>query len=130
MTRSMIARQLPKRQRFRRALLLMSLLLFPITLYYFSPVLIMQSASEGVINASFIVFAAMFISSLFLGRLWCGWACPAGALQELAAPANNRPVSRRLDWIKWAIWLPWLAGVIALAVGAGRLSGGEPLLPT
>ena len=61
MTRSMTARQLPKRQRFRRALLLMSLLLFPITLYYFSPILIMQSASEGVINASFIVFAVMFI---------------------------------------------------------------------
>lgn len=43
----------------------------------------------------------------------------AGALQELAGPANNRPVSRRLDWIKWAIWLPWLAGIILFAVRAG-----------
>ena len=41
-TRSMTARQLPKLQLFRRALLLLSLLLFPITLYYFSPVLIMR----------------------------------------------------------------------------------------
>jgi ferredoxin-type protein NapH len=122
-----IVRQLPARQRIRRALLVISLLLFPITLYYFSPVLIMQSASEGVINASFLVFAAMFVSSLFVGRLWCGWACPAGALQELAAPVNNRAVSRRLDWIKWAIWLPWLAGTIALAVGAGGYRAVEPL---
>ena len=122
-----IGRQLPARQRTRRALLVVSLMLFPITLYYFSPVLIMQSASEGVINASFLVFAAMFVSSLFVGRLWCGWACPAGALQELATPVNNRAVSRRLDWIKWAIWLPWLAGIIALAVGAGGYRTVEPL---
>jgi ferredoxin-type protein NapH len=119
MTRSVVVRQLPARQRLRRALLLVSLLLFPITLYYFSPVLIMQSASEGLINASLLVFAAMFVSSLFVGRLWCGWACPAGALQELAAPINNGRVSRRVDWIKWAIWLPWVAGIIVLAVRAG-----------
>ena len=121
MTKSVV-RQLPVRQRVRRALLLISFLLFPVTLYYFSPVLIMQSASEGVINASFMVFAAMFISSLFLGRLWCGWACPAGALQELAAPVNNRPASRRIDWIKWAIWLPWMAGIVAVRRARGRLS--------
>lgn len=119
-------RQLPARQRVRRALLLISLLAFPITLYYFSPVLIMQSASEGVINASFLVFAAMFVASLFVGRLWCGWVCPAGALQELAGPANNRPVSRRLDWIKWAIWLPWLVGIILFAVRAGGYQRVEP----
>lgn len=119
-------RQLPARQRIRRALLLISLLAFPITLYYFSPVLIVQSAFEGVINASFLVFAAMFLSSLFVGRLWCGWACPAGALQELAAPVNNRLVSRRIDWIKWAIWLPWLAGIILFAVRAGGYRRVDP----
>lgn len=131
-----VVRQLPARQRVRRALLLISLLLFPITLYYFSPVLIMQSAAEGVINASFIVFAAMFVAAMFVGRLWCGWACPAGGLQEFAAPANNRTVGGRLDWIKWAIWLPWIAGIVVLAARAGgyravepfyRLSGGVTL---
>ena len=119
-------RQLPARQRVRRAPLLIALLAFPITLYYFSPVLILQAASEGVINASLLVFAAMFVASLFVGRLWCGWACPAGALQELAAPANNRPVSRRLDWIKWAIWLPWLAGIVFFAVRAGGYRTVDP----
>ncbi len=72
MTVSATTRQLPARQRIRRALLLVSFLLFPVTLYYFSPILIMQSASEEVVNASFLVFAAMFVSSLFVGRLWCG----------------------------------------------------------
>ncbi len=118
--------QLPARQRVRRALLLVSFLLFPVTLYYFSPVLIMQGAAEGVITASFVVFAAMFLSSLLLGRLWCGWACPAGVLQEFAEPANRRPVSRRLDWIKWAIWLPWIAGIVVLAVRAGGYRSVQP----
>lgn len=125
MARSTV-RQLPARQRVRQALLLISFLLFPVTLYYFSPVLIMQGASEGVINASFLVFTAMFLSSLFLGRLWCGWACPAGALQEFAEPVNRRPVSRRLDWIKWAIWLPWILGIVALAVRAGGYRSVQP----
>lgn len=119
-------RQSPARERIRRVLLLVSFLLFPVTPYYFSPVLIMQSASERIINASFLVFAAMFVSALFVGRLWCGWACPAGALQEYAALANNRTVSRRVDWIKWAIWISWLAGIALFAVRAGGYRAADP----
>jgi ferredoxin-type protein NapH len=69
-------KQLPTRQRIRKALVIISLLLFPATLYYFSPAIILGGASEGIINASFIVFGLMFISALFVGRLWCGWLCP------------------------------------------------------
>jgi polyferredoxin len=113
-------RQLPARQRIRRALLLLSLLLFPITLYYFSPALIIQSAAEGVVNGSFVVFGLMFLSALFVGRLWCGWACPVGALQELGASINDRRVSgRRLDWVKWLIWIPWIGLIAAMTVRAG-----------
>ncbi len=65
-------KQLPTRQRIRKALIFVSLLPFPITLYYFSPVMIMESASQGIINASFIVFGLMFVAALFVGRLWCG----------------------------------------------------------
>ncbi|MGD2205558.1 MAG: 4Fe-4S binding protein [Anaerolineae bacterium] len=121
------AKQLPTRQRFRKALLFVSLLLFPVTLYYFSPVIILESAWQGVINASFIVFGLMFVSALFVGRLWCGWACPAGALQEFGAPINNKLVSRRkLDWIKWAIWIPWIGGIMALAIRAGGYHAVDP----
>jgi ferredoxin-type protein NapH len=67
-------KQLPKRQRYRKALLFVSLLLFPVTLYYFSPVIIMESGSQGIVNASFIVFGLMFVSSLFercsIPRVW------------------------------------------------------------
>jgi len=112
-------KQLPRRQRIRKALLFISLLLFPVTLYYFSPALILQGASEGIVSASLIVFGLMFVGSLFFGRLWCGWACPAGALQEFASPINSRRITRRVNWIKWAIWVPWLGLIIALAMSAG-----------
>ena len=113
-------KQLPKRQRYRKALLFVSLLLFPVTLYYFSPVIIMESAAQGIVNASFIVFAVMFVSALFVGRLWCGWMCPAGALQEFGSAVNNRPgPSGRSRWIKWAIWIPWLCLIILLVIKAG-----------
>jgi ferredoxin-type protein NapH len=121
-------KQLATRQRIRKALLLVSFLFFPVTLYYFSPALILSGASEGVINGSFLVFGLMFVLSLFVGRLWCGWACPAGALQELAAPANNKRFPRgRTDWIKWAIWIPWIALIAFLAIRAGGYHAVEPL---
>lgn len=113
-------KQLPRRQRTRKALLLLSLLLFPVTLYYFSPMLILQGASQGIINGSLIVFAAMFLSALFVGRLWCGWACPAGALQEFGQPINNkRTPGGKFNWVKWAIWIPWIGLIIALTVSSG-----------
>jgi ferredoxin-type protein NapH len=113
-------KQLPARQRIRKALLLVSFLLFPITLYYFSPVLIIQGAAEGVLNASAIVFGLMFLSALFFGRLWCGWACPAGALQEFAEPVNRkRTPGGKFNWIKWAIWVPWILLIAVTVVQTG-----------
>ncbi len=121
------SRQLPMRQRIRKGLLLVSLLLFPITLYYFSPALILQGASAGIINGSFIVFTLMFVSSLFVGRLWCGWACPAGALQEIAQPINDkRTPGGKFNWIKWAIWLPWIALIVGLTISAGGYHSVQP----
>jgi polyferredoxin len=121
-------RQLPGRQRVRKALLFLSLLLFPVTLYYFSPLLILQGASEGVINGSFIVFALMFVSALFVGRLWCGWACPAGALQEFGEAINNKTTpGGKFNWIKWLIWIPWVGLIAALAIRAGGYRAVDPL---
>jgi polyferredoxin len=113
-------KQLPTRQRIRKALLFVSLLLFPVTLYYFSPIMIMGSASQGIINVSFIVFGLMFVSALFVGRLWCGWLCPAGALQEFGSPINDKPTpGGKFNWIKWVIWIPWIGAIAALAISAG-----------
>ncbi len=133
-------KQLPARQRIRKALLFLSLLLFPLTLYYFSPAIIIQGTAEGIVNASFILFGLLFLSALFLGRLWCGWACPGGAIGEFATPINDRPgPSGRWNWMKWAIWIPWISLIAVVAFRAGgyrsidpsyQLEGGLTLLQT
>jgi ferredoxin-type protein NapH len=121
-------KQLPKRQRIRKALLFLSLLLFPVTLYWFSPALVLQGASQGIVNGSLIVFGLMFLSSLFVGRLWCGWACPAGALQEFGQPINDkRTPGGKFNWIKWAIWIPWITLIAVLLIGAGGYHTVNPL---
>jgi len=101
-------------------------LLFPLTLYYFSPVLIIQSAAEGIVNGSLIVFGLMFLSALFVGRLWCGWVCPAGALQAFGAVINGRPAPRA-HWVKWLIWVPWVGTIVAMVIQAGGYQIVDPL---
>jgi polyferredoxin len=119
------------RQRFRKGLMLVSFLLFPITMYYLSPYLIIEGAGQGIVTGSFIAFGLMFVSALTLGRGFCAWACPGGGLQELCTLAQEKPArTGKLDWIKWGIWVPWLGGIVAAAVAAGGLTRIEPLFQT
>lgn len=109
-----------KRQRLRRFSVLFSLLLFPIVLNYFSPYLIVEASSQGVVNGSAVVFFLMFLSALLFGRSWCSWACPGAGLQEIFFDVNNRPATiNRLDWIKWVIWVPWIGLIAWFAVRSG-----------
>jgi polyferredoxin len=117
-----------RRQRIRTALILVSFILFPITLYYFSPALILEGAAAGVINASLITFGMLFASSLLLGRLWCGWGCPGAGLQEPVTAINDRPVPKRLHLVKWVVWVPWISAIALLAYSAGGYQAVNPLL--
>ncbi len=115
-----MARQQATRQRIRKALIIGSLLLFPVTINYFSPYLVIAGASEGVINGSFVAFGLMFLSALFIGRLWCGWACPGAGMGEVCFAVNDRLVrAGKLDWIKWFIWAPWVCLIAITAISAG-----------
>ena len=112
--------QLPLRQRVRKALVILTFLSFPVTMNYLSPYVIIDGAMNGIVNGSLVMFGLMFVSSLFLGRAWCGWVCPGGGMQEIVEPVNSRPVNgRKLDWIKWLIWIPWVTLIVLLAVNAG-----------
>ncbi|MHC1682955.1 MAG: 4Fe-4S binding protein [Clostridiaceae bacterium] len=109
-----------KRQKVRKAIVIISFLLFPITIFYFLPYLIISGAIEGIITGSFVVFTAMFILSLFFGRGFCGWLCPAGGLQECMVLANDKnSKGGKLNWIKFIIWIPWLTTIILLLANSG-----------
>ena len=109
-----------RRQRVRKGLLLGALLLFPVVMNYLSPYVIIDGASQGIVNGSLIVFGGLFVSALFFGRLWCGWACPGGGLEEALFAVNDRPLrTPRLRWVKWAIWAPWVGIIAWAAISAG-----------
>ena len=98
-----MVKQLPTRQRIRKGLVILAFLSFPVTMNFLSPYVIIDGAMNGVVNGSLVMFGLMFLSSLFLGRAWCGWVCPGGGMQEIVEPVNRRPVNgKRIDWIKWA----------------------------
>lgn len=111
-----------KRQKLRKFLIIVSLLLFPVTLYYFSPALIFNAGFSGIINGSFIVFALMLLLSIPFGRFFCGWLCPAGGLQECAFAVNgNAPKQGWKNYIKYVIWIIWLAAVVWCYVNHGEI---------
>ena len=84
------------RQRVRKALIIFSFVLLPVTFAYISCPIIIEGASKGIITGGLIVFTLIFISSLFLGRLWCGWLCPGGGLQEIYFDINKQTCQYRV----------------------------------
>jgi len=123
-------RPITRRQQVRRGLLLMTMLLFPLVYYFFSPYLIVDGGMRGIVSGSFIVFALLLVSGLVMGRGWCGWVCPAAGLQETCFTIQNQPArGGRRDWIKWGIWVVWIGVIAALTVLAGGYHTIDPFYP-
>lgn len=107
------------RQRIRKGIILVTFLLLPAIFYYFSPYLIIMGASEGIVSGSFIVFAVLFLSALFLGRGFCAWFCPLAGIQEAGFLVRDKDVKNKYNWIRYLIWVPWVAIIIYMAITAG-----------
>jgi polyferredoxin len=112
-----------KRQTARKTVLVISFLLFQGFLLFhlfFSPVLVILAASQGVVNGSLVIFILLFLSSLFLGRAFCGWVCPGSGLNELCAVATKkRAPSGSFRKAKYVISTVWLSAIVLLALRAG-----------
>ena len=121
-----------KRQVVRRTIMYLSAYLFPVLFQLLSPVIpyegifnagIYNFGTKGIVVGSLFVFAAQFIFSIFLGRAYCGWVCPGGAYQEaFCSYLNDRKVNiKKVDKIKFFIWVPWLSGIIGSFILVGGL---------
>lgn len=120
-----------RRQQIRKTLSLIMVILFPVIYYYFSPYLVIMGAAEGVIAGSLMVFLFLLLSSLFLGRAFCGWACPAGATQELCIKVNGKNFKGgKLNLIKYIIWAPWVSIIAIMFIQAGGIKTVNPLYQT
>jgi ferredoxin-type protein NapH len=113
-----MGKKMKTRQKLRKGIILSSFFLFPAIFYYLSPVVIIQSTINGIINGSFIMFLLMFISAFVLGRAYCGWVCPGAGCQEAIFLARNTKVTKG-DYIKWLIWVPWISAIVLLAIRRG-----------
>jgi ferredoxin-type protein NapH len=119
------------RNKIRNAMTLIMFALFPLIYYYFSPYLVLMGAAEGIVAGSLIVFGLLFVASLFLGRAFCGWICPAGTMQELCVKARNKNFKNgKRNWIKYGIWLPWISLIIVMFIQAGSIVAINPLYQT
>ncbi|HVP93218.1 MAG TPA: 4Fe-4S binding protein [Acidobacteriota bacterium] len=116
------------RQKARLVVAVIMVFLFPVIYYYFSPYLIIMGAAEGIIAGDVIAFAALFVTSLFFGRAFCGWICPAGATQELCSKANSKSFNgSKRNLIKYFIWIPWITIVVIMFIQAAGIKAVDPL---
>ena len=117
------------RQRIRKSLLALMFVLFQYRLFhlFFSPVLIVVAASQGIVNGSLLIYALLFLGSLFFGRAWCGWLCPGAALNEACSVVTHKRCrGGKADMAKYIISAV-LAGAIGyMAYRAGGFHAVDP----
>jgi ferredoxin-type protein NapH len=111
--------QMKKRQNIRKLILLISFILYPVTFFIMSPDLLMFGASEKVMAGDVMFFGFLFIFSFVFGRLFCGWVCPAGALQDYSTDINKKPAKNKWNWIKMALFIPWIIFFAFLIIHEG-----------
>lgn len=120
-----------KRQNLRKTLQIFSLLFFPLTIFYFSPYLSVVGAYKGMIVGSVVTFGLLFLFSLFFGRSFCAWLCPAGGLHEVMTLAKDKPFrAAKAKKLKFIIWVPWFTAIIIGFITAGGMSEFRPFYRT
>jgi len=92
----------------------------------------MEFSKHGIVNAGLIFFALSILSTMVLGRWFCGWACHLVALQDLALwiltrlKIKPRPLRSRVLAL-----VPFLAAVYMFLVPLGyRLWKGADVTAT
>lgn len=112
------------RQRVRKGILVYSALMFPMTFLLLSPFIIVLSAAEGVLNGSAMIFGLFLMFSVVGSRLFCGWLCPGGAVQDYISAANNRHWnSKWKNRSKYVIWVVWFSFIVFLWIHNRPIKG-------
>lgn len=108
------------RQTTRKTLLLISFLLFPLTIFLFSPFIPFQAAAEAVLAGATVIYILLFLLSFTLGRAFCGWVCPMSGLQDVCTNIRKKPTDPGKGWIKFLFWIPWILGLTVMFAMANK----------
>jgi len=77
----------------------------------------------GIVVGATIMFVAHFFAALFLGRAFCGFACPGGGLSECLMRINDKGIkNNKLRVIKYIIWALLVVAIIVSFIWAGGIS--------
>ena len=86
----------------------------------------MEFAKHSIVNAGLVFFGLATLSTLVLGRFFCGWACHLVALQDLCRSLllrlgiRPRPLrSRALAWVPLAAFAYMFLWPVAVRLRAG-----------
>lgn len=109
-------------QKIRISLSTLSMILFPLSFYYISPALSVMGPSEGILTGSLIIFIMLFVTSIFFGRAFCSWLCPTAMIQDQLIKARSKRVNvKRISWIKYLIWVPWIITILFMFKRSGGI---------
>ena len=105
------------RQKVRKGIQTLSALLFPLTFFFLSPYIIIMAASQGIVGGSALVFGGLFFFSIVFSRLFCGWLCPGGAVQDYIAASNGKRWNGKWkNTAKYVVWVVWFSFLVYLWV--------------
>lgn len=67
----------------------------------------MQTLEAGLVNAGFVVFVLAIVSTLIVGRFFCGWACHVVALQDACGWLMKKCGVHPKPWrSRLLLWVP------------------------
>jgi ferredoxin-type protein NapH len=103
-------------QQIRKPIVIFTAILFHILLIFhllFSPVIIILASRQGIINASFLAFLFILLTSIFFGRAYCSWFCPGCGVQEIISVfIKKKAKNTRAIYIKYLIFAVWIGIII------------------
>lgn len=84
--------------------------------------LILHAGDPKTYMAHYVIFGIPFISTMFMGRLFCGWICPMGAIQQLLYRRDRAIKKRpRIDSALKLIKYPVLIALVVTVVATGTV---------
>ncbi|MCL2436512.1 MAG: 4Fe-4S binding protein [Clostridiales bacterium] len=111
-----------KRQSIRKAIIIGMFFTFPITIAWMSPAMPIIYGFHGIVVGATIMFLVHFFIALFLGRAFCGFACPGGGLGECLMRINDKGLKNtKLRFIKYIIWALLVIATIVSFIWAGGI---------
>jgi len=115
------------KRKTRKIVSLISMLLFPLTLNFFSPYVSIDGALVGVVSGSLIVFACMTLTGLIFRRAWCSYVCPWSMPSDILATINAKSINRgKTVKIRYTIFGVWGFGIFIAFILAGGIQGVDP----